>query len=400
MTDDQHDIVTILVKYALHEPLSEGEERMLVEWRQRSPEHAVLPEQFRDRHWLAKQRRRLHTPPTEAMWADIRGYIDESGEPAPVAVMGTRRRVGLAWYPAAVMLCAVLIYGGMRWRQARRLSASTVAASVRAGYKALLALDDGSMIVLDTLKKGAIIEEGMLRVRKADSNSYVYTAGELGDRPARHRLTVASGVLRVQWPDGSSAWVKGGTRLDYALDLRSAEVRLAGEAWFRIAPDAGKPVTVETPDGTLARVLGTSFDVQATTVSRVALFSGSVRVVAGADSLLLRPGSQVSTGGAYGLRVEGSDSNAVLAWMRPAVGSPYFDFSDADLLQMLPEIAAWYRVQVVNPRRLRGAGITGGFSRKTPLPVLVDELRQVEGSYVKIELRADTIYISPLRSGG
>jgi ferric-dicitrate binding protein FerR (iron transport regulator) len=155
-------------------------------------------------------------------------------------------------------------------------------------------------------------------------------------------------------------------------------------------------MTVEMPDGALVRVLGTSFDVQGGVSNRVALFSGSVRVVDGKDSVQLRPGSQTSTG-AQGLRIESADSNSVLAWMRPAVHSPYFDFSNADLVQMLPEIAAWYSVRIENPDQLKGAGITGEFSRKTPLPVLIDELRMIEGRYVRIDLRGDTIFIAPLR---
>ncbi len=83
MTDDQHDIVPILVKYALHERLTEPEERFLALWRQRSEKHAVLTEQFRNPHWLAAQGKLLHRPPTEAMWDDIKQYIDAVRGVAP-----------------------------------------------------------------------------------------------------------------------------------------------------------------------------------------------------------------------------------------------------------------------------------------------------------------------------
>ncbi len=264
MTGDQHDIVAILVKYALHEPLTEDEEGVLQEWRRRSPEHAGLPDQFRDLRWLEEQRRQMHTPPTEAMWEEIRQYIDEDGEPAPVMVLPLKRRIGLAWYPVAVILLAGMIWGGLRWRQAREDKEKISQAVVPAGYKALLALDDGSLIVLDTLKKGAIIAEGPIRIRKADSNSYIYTAGVLPDEAIRHRLTIAAsgGKYRLQWPDGSHAWLKGSTSVGYAVDLRSADITLAGEAWLTIAHDPGRPVVVALSGGALVRVLGTSFDVQ------------------------------------------------------------------------------------------------------------------------------------------
>jgi hypothetical protein len=81
------------------------------------------------------------------------------------------------------------------------------------------------------------------------------------------------------------------------------------------------------------------------------------------------------------------------------VKSPVFEFRDADLLEMMPEIAAWYRVQVVNPLKLRGKALTGEFLRTMSLPDLVACLKEFEGAYVRINLREDTIVITPLKPG-
>lgn len=399
MTGDQHDIVAILVKYALREPLTQREEQALEEWRQRSAEHAAMPEQFRDPEWLEEQRRQMHTPPTDAMWEDIRNYIDESGDTAPVFVMPTKRRIGMGWYPVAVLLLAGMIYGGMWFKHKRQQEVRVTQTVAPLIYKVLLTLDGGSMVVLDTLKKGAVVAEGPVRVRKTDTNSYVYTIGGANRQAMRHRLIVAPGARasRIQWPDGSNAWLKGGTNLDYAVDLRSGEVKVEGEAWFRLAHVANRPMTLAMSDGTLVRVLGTSFDVRSNNRgvdNRVALFSGKVRVVKGADSLELRPGRQALTG-PQGIKTKEVDSNTELAWIRPAVKTRDFDFEDADLLTMMPEIAAWYRVQVVNPQNLRGAAITGDFLRSMPLPDLIGNIKKIEGSYVHINLREDTIFITP-----
>jgi transmembrane sensor len=403
MTGDQHDIVTILVKYALHQPLTQGEEDALAQWRKRSEEHAVLPDQFRDRRWLEEQQRQLQPPPTEDMWEDIRQYINEEGAPAPVVLLRTKRRIGLVWYPVAVLLLAGIVFGGMRWAPTRQPKVQIGRMNLPIRYKALLALDDGSLILLDTLKKGAIITSGPVGIRKADSNSYIYTAGVLPEGPIRHRLTIApgAGIYRIQWPDGSQAWLRSGASLDYAIDWRSAEVKLEGEAWFKVAPNAGRPATISLPDGALVRVLGTSFDALGDATdnkNRVALFSGTVRVVKGSDSLLLLPGSQAVIA-AQKIETGRVNNDSVLAWMRPVVQHSYFDFRDADLLQMLPEIASWYRVQVVNPQHLAGVGIRGQFPRTIPLAVLIEEIKSIEEPHVKIELRADTIWIAPLRAG-
>ena len=396
MTGDQHDIVAILVKYALHEPLTGEEERVLEQWRQRSDEHAALPEQFRDFEWLSQQRRRLFPPPTEEMWGEILQYIEDSEERPPVAVMPTRRRMGLAWYPVAVLLLGLFVFGGMRFRRVEQRRPVRVSQAVLpAGYKVLLTLADGRLIALDTLVKGAIFFDGGLR--KTDSNSYVYIGGPV----SRQRLVLApeAGVTRIQWPDGSSAWIKPGTSLEYATDLRSAELLIEGEAWFRIAHDPSRPVTVAMADDSRTRVLGTSFAVRSITGrpgNRVALFSGGVRVVKGMDSIILRPGLQAQTGGP-GIKTRDVDSNEALEWIRPVVNTGQFEFRDADLLEMMPEIAAWYRVQVVNPLRLSGIAVRGEFVRTMSLPALVAALNEIEGPYVRIQLRADTIFIMPLK---
>jgi ferric-dicitrate binding protein FerR (iron transport regulator) len=260
------------------------------------------------------------------------------------------------------------------------------------------------MVVLDTLARGATLVEGGLRFKKGDSNSYVYSTDGSIDASIRHRLTIApgAGVYRIQWTDGSMAWLKPGTTVDYPVDIRSAEMQLAGEAWFRVAHDPSSPITIGMPGGVKTRVLGTSFDIRTAaggSESRVALFSGRVRVVKGRDSVLLKPGSQAITGG-KGFEVKAlADSNAVLGWLRPVVKTSYFDLNDADLLMLLPEIAGWYRVQVVNPLGLRGVGITGEFAHTTPLADLIESLNRVEGSHVRIYLQDDTIFVEPLKRG-
>jgi ferric-dicitrate binding protein FerR (iron transport regulator) len=402
MTGDPHDIVAILVKYAFHEPLTEEEQLCLHRWRQRSAEHAALPEQFRDQRWLEDQRKQLHAPPTEAMWTEIRHYIDYK-ETSPVFISRTSRRIGFAWYPLAILLIAGMIYGGMRWSRTRRLQPPVIQAALPLGVKALLTLEDGNSIVLDTIKKGATIVDGELRMRKTDSNSFVYIAAPPPDPDIRNRLTIApgAGVYRIQWVEGSSAWLNSGTSVDFAVDLRSAVLKVEGEAWFRMRHDPMRPVSIELGDGTLVRILGTSVKVRSVKggdANGVALFSGKIRVVKGADSLELRPGWQATTGGAH-IETAQADSDRELAWMRPALKNRDLKFEDADLSVILPEIAARFRLEVVNPKKLRGVGITGDFARELPLRTLIESIMKVESPYVRMDLLGDTLFIAPLKPG-
>jgi ferric-dicitrate binding protein FerR (iron transport regulator) len=345
-----------------------------------------LPDRLRDARWLDEQRQQLDVPPTAEMWEDIRRYVDESGEPMPALTVLPRRRIGYRLAVAGVLV-AVAVTGGLLWWKGKRLVNGTNMVFDRpvvmpSRFGAVVELGDGRMIGLDTVATGAVVvRDGGVVLTKADSNSYVYAGGGTA---ARQRLSIApgGGVLRIQWPDGSKAWLDKGSSLEYATDLRSAAARIRGEAWFRVTHHAARPVMIGMAGGTLVRVLGTSFDVQAIPGSpeRVALFSGRLRVLKGTDSVLLNPGSQLEAGDSVLRVTHGVDSNAMLA--------------------MLPEIAGWWRVTVVNPQQLRGASITCGMPRNRPLAEIVKDLTNYERKYVHITLKDDTIYVAAVKPGG
>jgi transmembrane sensor len=409
MTDEQDLIIAILVKYALRQPLDEAEERALEQWRSRSEEHSRLPDQFRNARWLAQERAKMESPPTAEMWEEIRRYVDESGEPAPVALRSDRRRIPWSRLAVAGLVGVLVMTGGLLWWKGRRpVKAATMVfelpSVMPANFGAVLELTDGRLIGLDTMKKGQrVISDNGTVFTKTDSNSYVYTATVANNTPYQ-RLSIApnGGPLRIQWPDGSKAWLDKGSSLAYSTDLRSFEARLNGEAWFRVAHDPGRPVTIRTANDATVRVLGTSFDVRSITggPERVALFSGKLRVLKAGDSVLLNPGSQLEATDQV-LRVShGVDSNAMLSWLRPAGKGDWFDFHNVDLLTMLPEIAAWWRVTVDNPAQLRGTTVTGDFRRGGSLMDIMKDLKSIEDKYVQLTVKEDTIYVAPLRPGG
>ena len=408
MTDEQDLIVAILAKYALRQPLDEAEERALEQWRARSEEHRRLPDQFRNARWLAEERAKMESPPTAEMWEDIRRYVDENGEPAPVPFPSDRRRIPWSKMAVAGVIGVLVMAGGVLWWKGRRpVKAATLVfelpSVIPANFNAVLELTDGRMIGLDTVKKGQrVIADDSIVLTKIDSNSYEYAGIGAGNSPYQ-RLSIApvGGPLRIQWPDGSTAWLDKGSSLAYSTDLRSSEARLNGEAWFRVAHDPGRPVMIGTVGGTTISVLGTSFDVRSSVGSpeRVALFSGKLRVLKGGDSVLLSPGNQLEASDQV-LRVShGIDSNAMLSWLRPTGRGDWFDFHNADLLTMLPEIAAWWRVTVDNPAQLRGASITGEFRRGGSVASIIKQLKSIEDKYVQLTVKEDTIYVAPLRPG-
>jgi transmembrane sensor len=405
MADEQHLMIAILVKYALRQRLDAAEECALEAWRSRSEEHRRLSDQFRNARWLDEQRRQLDVPPTAEMWEEVRQYVDENGEPAPALVFPHRRPIGYKLALAGVLVVIVATGGIWWWRGRRTVDAAKIIFARPvvnpANFGAVLELSDGRMIGLDTVATGAVvIRDGGVVLTKADSNSYVYSGGGA----TKQRLSVApgGGVLQIQWSDGSKAWLDQGSSLAYATDLRSAAARITGEAWFRVKHNAASPVMIGTVGGTQVSVLGTSFDIRASAGSpeRVALFSGKVRVLKGTDSVLLDPGSQLEASDSVLRVTHHVDSNAMLAWLQPAGKGKWFDFHDADLLTMLPEIAGRWRVVVVNPQKSPGVAITCGIPRNRPLAEIMKDLMNYEHKYVNITLKDDTIYVAAIKPGG
>jgi len=110
-------------------------------------------------------------------------------------------------------------------------------------------------------------------------------------------------LLTVTLPDGSRAVLSPGSELtveDYD-DVRTLSLR--GEAFFEV--ERGQPFTVQTERGQV-RVLGTSFNVDASARLNVACATGRVSVETDSESLVLTPGQaarEVSAGGLESLTV-------------------------------------------------------------------------------------------------
>jgi ferric-dicitrate binding protein FerR (iron transport regulator) len=412
MADSRKLIVEILVKHTLHQPLSRDEQGTLDAWRRQSEEHGLLPDLLQDGEWLAEHRRHLERAPSEEMWAEISLHVNMDEQPAVVVEMPPRheirRRIG--WWLAS-LAAAILLGTGiwMLWRPQNNIPTALSRPMILPVQEsqALLIRDGGNPIDLDSVKiGGVVVREGPMLLRKTDSNGLAYEATTKGYDDViintRHQLAIGTrrGPWRVRFADGSRVWLNKGASLGYPLDLRSGEPPiLDGEGWFSMIKDAHRPFEIYVGKGESAVVLGTSFDADSRT-GRVALFSGAVRVRRGEDSVVLRPGHEVRMGSEGSLEIyNGVDSLAELAWMRPKVATPWYDFDNASLAKAAEEIGAWWRLRVSNPDHVEGATITGRIDRNQSLQTTLDELSRVEHGYARISVEEDSILIMPFNGG-
>jgi ferric-dicitrate binding protein FerR (iron transport regulator) len=112
-----------------------------------------------------------------------------------------------------------------------------------------------------------------------------------------------SAIVERKLPDGSSVWLKPGSKLTYERKNEEADrdVTFTGEAFFEVAKDAKHPFIIRADEMNI-RVLGTSFNVIALPKSRtfkVSVVTGKVQVTAKgksgqSESVYLTPKQQAS----------------------------------------------------------------------------------------------------------
>ena len=151
--------------------------------------------------------------------------------------------------------------------------------------------------------------------------------------------------FHLHLPDGSRVWLNAGAELSYPTRFgKRREVRLKGEAYFQVAPDAAHPFVVTT--GNIAmRVVGTEFNIDATGASpRITLVSGRVDVD-NADgivlaSLLPNESAVVDRDTVFKTEV---DVENIICW-RDGIEL----FEDDSLENILVSIGSWYNLSVVS----------------------------------------------------
>lgn len=295
-----------------------------------------------------------------AAWNDVWQRIQlESPKASPSAILPVWiRRTAAA---AAVLL--VIGLGTAWWVSRKAIVNSTIPPMASrlntdvapGGNKATLQLSDGSVIVLDSAANGALSQQGSTLVRKDKEGALSYEP--LSQRPDTALVynkvsTPRGGQYKVVLPDGTTVWLNAASSLRYPTAFTGNErlVELTGEAYFEVAANAAKHFKVTVTGHQHApmqvEVLGTGFNIQAYAdepVQTTTLVYGKVNVIAADQQALLTPGREaVLKGNSPMIQVQPADLDATLAWK-----NGLFYLQDADIADIMRQIARWYDVEVV-----------------------------------------------------
>lgn len=171
-------------------------------------------------------------------------------------------------------------------------------------------------------------------------------------------------IARCTLADGTEVWLNAGSSLSYPSNNQQniREVKLTGEAYFKVARDAGKPFIVITQQETV-KVLGTSFNLKAYPGEErieTTLDEGSLEILTQKSGIVarkLQPGEQAF----YDTNTGKTEINNIDANLSGSWREGKFRFKDADLKTIITKLDRLYdiKIYIKNPglEKLRFRGM-------------------------------------------
>jgi transmembrane sensor len=313
------------------------------------------------------------------------------------SVLDTRMRkptrLYWTWAAAAVLLIGmgIAFYNGQIKPKTEALERTAIANDIPpGGNNAILTLGDGSTIVLNDAKDGKLGKEG--NVLKKEDGLIAYTAS---DEAAKATLvynsiyTPRGGQYAIVLADGTKVWLNAASSLKFPTTFNGKQraVELYGEAYFEVAKNAAMPFRVISKEQTI-EVLGTHFNINTyaeEAMAKTTLLEGSVKVMSGKESALLKPGEEAVIqhnlfNKTANIQVnKASNLEAAIAWK-----NGFFQFDEADIKTVMNQIGRWYDVTIAYENGIPNEHYNG----KVPRNVNVSQalkILELSGINFKIE---------------
>jgi ferric-dicitrate binding protein FerR (iron transport regulator) len=296
-----------------------------------------------------------------------------------------RRRVWLraaaVAIPAAAVVTGVLIVGRLGWRGVAD-DASGLEMLPAGKAKAVLSYH-GTRIALGMESQGSEWER------------YVEQAVDDAGPADGERVKIEiprGGEYELHLGDGTRVWLNSESSIEYPLEFQGdrRSVRLTGEAYFEVAPDAVKRFEVDFGDAQV-RVLGTSFNISAYEgdgAATATLVSGRVEVLRQGVTAELRPGTRaVMKSGSAGITVDEVDVSLYTAWTKGV-----FEFENMRLEDMCRRLSRWYDVSFEFTGDTGDEKFTGGTWKYLPLGEFLEGIEKVTD--VRFSYSGDKVVVS------
>lgn len=264
-----------------------------------------------------------------------------------------------------------------------------------AANNAVLTLENGETIILDSAANGPLIQQGNMQVTKVDGQIIYMKSGEQGAVSYNTITTPPGRQYQIILSDGSKVWLNAASALQFPAPFSGKErrVQLRGEGYFEVTESAEIPFKVET-NKLEVKVLGTRFNVHSyedETILRTTLLEGRVSINCRSESIVLLPGQQANLDIDGNLEIlQNVEVDEIVAWKEGK-----FQFQKANIEEVMREVARWYNVEIEYEGPVN-SHFGGSISRDADLRQVLQML-QLTGE-VKFRVEGKTVVVLPIDS--
>jgi len=303
---------------------------------------------------------------------------------SPAATKRLWPRIGLV---ASVIFC--LSVGGYYYLSKSKTEQQQTAAKAEkvdiapGSNKAVLVLNNGSKINLNSQVNGTIAKQGNVKIVKTANGQLAY-APDNSDASAVVYNTLSTprgGKYDLVLADGTKVWLNSASSITYPTDFKEnvRTVNITGEVYFEIVHNAKRPFRVNFKGHTIEDI-GTEFNINTyddEPVIKTTLVAGSIKLSRNSRSVTLRPGQQSITSlSNTDIEVKDADINEATAWK-----NGLFKFKKAKIEDVMRQLSRWYNVDVAYPYGVPKTVFSGEMIKDANASQILDMLAYFKVNY-------------------
>jgi hypothetical protein len=262
--------------------------------------------------------------------------------------------------------------------------------------KAILTLENGAKLVLDSAKIGTLAKKGKISIRKTKDGQLIYAVDRGNDAATNEPITYNTittprgGQYQVILPDGTKVWLNAASSLKFPTAFAGNQrgVELTGEAYFEVTKNTAKPFMVKV-DKMQVKILGTHFNIMAYSdeaAIKTTLLEGAIQLNNGSKRNFLKPGQQGIVKD-DNVQVIDADTDEAIAWK-----NGFFEFRRASIQDIMKQLSRWYDTEVTYEGKIPDDEFVGKIERNVKLSQV---LHILELNHVHFKIENKKITVTP-----
>ncbi len=390
---EKYNKIISLISREISDELNPVEKQELSNWLNEQPENAALYTRIKNSETFKSRNNEYQQIDIQSGWELLNIKIEWQNK---VVVLRKALRY------AAAILIPLMIFGGLSWYLSNKTTkvspvVQQVPVILPGKPRAVLVLDDGKSVVLDSINQLSFTEKDGTQIEKNNQIlSYQNQTGNLKTANIYNTIKIPQGgEYSLILSDGTKVYLNAESQLKYPVQFAGnfRGVELIGEGYFEVTKNAGRPFIVKTK-GISIEVLGTSFNVNAYENNQkisTTLVEGSVKLnmQGSSGSQILKPAEQavfdVITGQTQVSKV---DVNLYTGWK-----DGNLIFYDNRLEDIMITLTRWYSADVqFKNESVKELRFSGSLYRYGDIKQILDIIEST--GKIKIEIKDNIILFS------